>query len=61
MTANDVTRLQVTGDPEGASFDRKSPGSGRRKLNTRVCCAFHFLQGCVFAGGGSHVTANDVT
>jgi len=40
-------RPQVTAsDPEVASFDRKSPGSGCRRLKTGVYCAFHFLQGC---------------
>jgi len=32
-------------DPEVTSFERKSPGSGCRRLTTRVYCTFHFLQG----------------
>jgi len=44
---NDVTWPQVTGsDPEVLSFDRKSPGSGCRRLKRGVYCAFDFLQGC---------------
>jgi len=47
VTGNDVTLPEVTGsDPEVSSFDRKSPGSGRRRLKTGVYCAFDLLQGC---------------
>jgi len=46
VTVNDVTRPQMIGsDPEVMSFDRKSPGSGSRRLKTGVYCTFHFLQG----------------
>jgi len=33
-------------DPEVTSFYQKSPGSGCRRLKTRVYCTFPFLQGC---------------
>jgi len=47
VTGNDVTLPQVTGsDPEVTSFDRKSPGSGWRRLKTRVYGTFHFVHGC---------------
>ena len=37
---------QVTGiGPEVTSFDRKSPGSGCRKLKACVLGAFQFVQG----------------
>jgi len=46
VTASDVTLPQATGsDPEVTSFDRKLPGSGRRKLKTGIYCGFDFLQG----------------
>jgi len=46
VTGNDVTLPQVTrSDPEVTSFDRKSPGSGFRRLKTGGFCAFDFLQG----------------
>jgi len=43
MTANDVTCLKW---PQVTSFDRKSPGSERRRPKTCVYCVFDFLQGC---------------
>jgi len=47
VTGSDVTWSQVTGsDPEVASFERKSPGSGCRRPNTGEYCTFYFLQGC---------------
>ena len=47
MTGNDVTRPEVTGsDPEMTPFDRKSPGSGGRRLISQVLAKFELLQGC---------------
>jgi len=51
---------QVTGsDPKVMSFDRKSPGSGCRRPNTRVYCEFHFLQRC--SSQGEAVTWQEMT
>ena len=33
-------------DPEVMSFDRKSPGSGRKRPISQVLGAFELLQGC---------------
>ena len=47
MTGNDVASPHVTrSDPEVTSFDRKSPGSGCRRLKTRLLGSFELLQGC---------------
>jgi len=32
--------------PEVTSFNRKSPRRRFRRPKTRICCTFHFLQGC---------------
>ena len=45
MTGNDITSPQVTkSDPKVTSFDRKSPGSGARKLKLIKQSGFPFLQ-----------------
>ena len=47
MTGNDVTCPHVNGsDPEVASFDRKSPGSGCRRPIGQVLGTFEHLQFC---------------
>ena len=47
MTGNDVTWPEVTGsDPEVASLDRKSPGSGCKRPISQVLGTFELLQGC---------------
>jgi len=56
MSGNDVTWLRW---PEGASFDRKRPGSGSRRPKTGVYCAFNFLQGLACRKRKSR-TGNDV-
>ena len=61
MTANDVTSPQVTeSDPEVTSFDRKSPGRdcGGPKLTYTVRFTSYKA---LLAGGGGHVTGNDIT
>jgi len=41
MAGNDGTLPQVTGsDPEVTSFDRKSPGSGCRRLKVKYTVSF---------------------
>jgi len=45
--------------PVMTSFDRKSPGSGCRRLKTRVYCKFHYLQGC--SSQEEAVTGNKIT
>ena len=46
VTGIDITSPQETeSNLKVTSFDQKSPGSGSRRLKTRVYCAFHFLQG----------------
>ena len=47
VTVKDVTWPEVTeSDPEGTSFDRKSPRSGCRRPVSQVLGTFYFLQGC---------------
>ena len=47
MGRNDVTWPEVPGsDPEGMSFDRKSPGRGCRRPIRQVLGTFDILQGC---------------
>ena len=47
MIGIDITRPHVTkSGPKMTSFDRKSPGSGCRRLKTCVLCTFELLQGC---------------
>ena len=62
MTENDVTWPEVTiSDPEETSFDRKSPGSGCRRLkNLRLVCV-SLPTRLWLAVGGRHLTRNDVT
>jgi len=46
ISQDDVTWPQVTGsDSEVTSFERKSPGSGRRRTKTGVYCVFAFREG----------------
>ena len=66
MTGNDVTWLEVTGsDQEVTSFDRKSPGSGGRRVINQVLGMFELLQGCnsqemaVTSQEGHHVTGTN--
>ena len=47
MIGNDFTWPEVTGsDPEVASFERKSPGSGCRRPISQVLAMSELLQGC---------------
>ena len=47
MTGNDAPCPEVTGsDPEVTSFDRKSPGSGRRRFLSPGFGTVELLQGC---------------
>ena len=47
MTGNDVTLPHMTGnDPEVMLFDRKSLGSGCRRLVGHGLGTFELLQGC---------------
>ena len=47
MTRNDIKWSHVTGsDLEVTSYDRKSPGSGCRRLISQVLGTFELLQGC---------------
>jgi len=43
----------------GSDIDRKSPGTGCRRLKTHVYCGFHFLQGC--SSHGQVVTWQEMT
>jgi len=44
MTSRDLELPKC--DPDVTSIDRKSPGSGCRRLKTRIYSTFHFLQQC---------------
>jgi len=47
-------------DPEVMSFNRKSPGSGCRRVKTCVNCVWIPAR-LYLVGGGSHVAVNDIT
>jgi len=60
VTGNDVTWPQVIGSySEVTSFDRKSTGSGCRRLKTGICCAFDFQPG--FSSQEEAVTSQEMT